>query len=113
MTDAARRFGRVALAMAALLWGCASPQPPSSDALSQLSVGVATEADVRRVLGEPTRRGRLRSGSLDALREVWTYEHTVGNEIRDERQVVLVFLRDGRYDGSLWLASMTLIEPTQ
>lgn len=105
-----------ALSLVAALAGCAGTanlgQPPNYAGLEQLTRGKSTEADVRRILGEPFGRGAMQTGKVSEPRTVWSYEHTEAPATRGEIQVglLLVFLHGGYYDGHLWFSSTSLLE---
>jgi hypothetical protein len=105
----------VALCIAALT-GCAASStsvgwPPKYSALESLSRGRSGEEDIRRALGTPTGHGEMRTGRVTEPTTVWSYEHAVasaGGQL--ELGILLVFLRDGRYDGHLWFSAGSLLE---
>ena len=76
--------------------------------LAQFKPGATTMADVRAALGEPRGDGIVRHNAKEPRRVIWFYEY---GQIRPEHgdtqtslKIVLVFFKDGRYDGHLWFA---------
>jgi len=98
--------------LATAVAGCTTTlgEPPRYAALAGLSRGESTEAEVRRVLGDPKGRGEMRTGRVTEPREVWSYEYTVASSSSTELGILLVLLLDGRYDGHLWFSSESLLE---
>lgn len=75
---------------------------PNIDHLEELSPGVSTAADILRLLGEPRGRGVARMTADFEPRDVWFYEQL---QLKAEDQflrMLLVFVKDGLYDGHLW-----------
>ena len=96
----------------ALLGGCTTTlgERPRYEALASLTRGESTEADVRRLLGEPFGQGQMRTGKVTEQREVWSYEHAVVHSSSTELGILLVLFDHGRYDGHLWFSSASLLE---
>jgi len=113
---------RVAVAcciVAALATGCASPSvklgnPPATDRLAELTVGVSTAKDVVAVLGEPQGRGAARAQEY-GFKETWLYESAeIAGSNAKMRMLMLFFDKDtGVYQGHLWFASGLLFGRTQ
>jgi len=71
-----------------------------------LKVGESTQADVRRVLGEPVGRSLSAMPIEPQPRVLWTYYYEEGS-LKDVRQFfLLVYLAGDRYDGYLWFSSL-------
>lgn len=70
--------------------------------------GVSNEADIRQALGSPVGDGALFWPGSDGPRPVWFYEKieaaAEGQHIRVNQDVLIVFLKDGRFDGFLWFS---------
>lgn len=102
------------LIAASLLFGCATTMrvgtPPRTDRLKELTVGVSTVSDVLRALGEPRGSGAARNSVVLEPRKVLYYEYTEVEGQRIGLKLLLVFVRDDRYDGYLWFSSAQLIE---
>ena len=105
---------RVVLAalLVATFAGCTTTlgTPPRYQALSGLTRGQSTEDDVRRALGDPVGKGAMRTGKVTEPRQVWSYEHAVASSSSTAFGILLVFFRDGHYDGHLWFTSDSLLE---
>ena len=71
-----------------------------------LKRGVSTEADVAAALGAPTGSGRALMPGDSGPRQVWVYGKTrvdtVGRKSSIKQDSVMVFFKDGRFDGFLW-----------
>lgn len=110
----ARRQGAVvAIGMVLMLaTGCASSShfgtPPRVAALAQLTVGQSTSADILQVLGEPRGNGAARFPVNPELRTVWFYEYLEAEGGSSKVSALIVFVRDGRYEGYLWFSSSQL-----
>jgi hypothetical protein len=112
MIAASLRRAVLGFLLVATLFGCTTTlgTPPKYAALSGLSRGQSTEDDVRRALGEPVGKGAMRTGKVAELRQVWSYEHAVASSSSTAFGILLVFFRDGHYDGHLWFTSDSLLE---
>lgn len=81
-------------------------------AVGSLQQGVATEADVRRVLGAPFGEGSAMMPYQDQPRLTWTYVYDtgmidpMGGKGEDHLRYMFVFFRNGRMDGYLWFDSL-------
>lgn len=118
MTERVLRRGLAIGFVVAALAGCATStsigSPPKYSALASLTRGKSSEDDVSRALGTPIGRGEMRTGRVMEPTTVWSYEHTVasaGGKV--DFGILLVFVREGRYDGHFWFSSASLLEATQ
>lgn len=115
-----RRAGLVAALLVLLLaaGGCAMKmemgRAPLTDRLSELSVDVSTDRDIRRVLGEPQGIGAVRSPAF-GLKEAWLYELTEMEGSTARMRMMMVFLdRERRvYQGHMWFASGLVMGETK
>ena len=83
---------------------------------SELKRGVSTAAEVRRVLGPPTGQGAMLQAAIDSRPfDLWYYEDlaAVGTTPDEEplgsfvhKQLLLVFFRDGVFQGYLWYSNL-------
>lgn len=104
----------IAMALGTLA-GCASEfrfgNPPRVDRLAALKPGVSTQADILTQLGEPRGRGAMRMESEFPKQEIMYYEFTEANVSgRSRLKMLLVFVRDGKYDGHLWFSNDLLLK---
>ena len=102
----------VALTSVLALYGCVSASYtfgtlPNLGALEQdLIICVSDQAEILRVLGEPSGRGMEMLPISDRPRTTWTYHYMRGS-LKDARRLVLfVFLKEGKYDGYMWFSSL-------
>lgn len=80
---------------------------------TQLQVGSSTQADVRRLLGEPYGRGRsfLPIDPEQRPMSIWTYYFEEG-DLSDSRRVFLfVYLDEDVFRGYMWFSSLPSIQP--
>ncbi len=117
MRDDMLRLLTIGLITAGLLSGCATTMrvgtPPRTDRLKGLTVGVSTGEDVLRALGQPRGSGAARNSSVPEPLKVYSYEYMEAEGLRIGLKLLLVFIRDDRYDGHLWFSSGQLIEEAQ
>jgi len=110
------RQGAAILVGLVLLAGCGSVQygsPPRTGNLSRLTLGVSKPADILVALGEPRGRGAARLVADPTPRTIWFYEFTEASGGRVDLSILLVFIRDDRYDGHLWFSSSSLLATQQ
>jgi hypothetical protein len=73
--------------------------------LTELQPGVSSSADVEALLGAPLGRGMARLTPDSPESEVWIYGRFgypgYGTSFRSAQ--LMVFLKEGRYDGHFWL----------
>jgi hypothetical protein len=96
----------IAAAIAALL-GCTSTLGgrPNLEALGSLRRGESGAPEIVLAIGEPTGRGEWQFDPGSAPREVWAYEFSERGFSGDtDVLMLLVLLKDGRYDGHLAFA---------
>jgi hypothetical protein len=114
MRDGIVRHITIGVLAVGLLSGCATTirvgTPPRTDRLKELRVGVSTTKDVLLVLGEPRGRGAARSSVVNEPRKILYYEYMEAEGLRIGLKLLVVFLREDRYDGHLWFSSSQLIE---
>lgn len=82
---------------------------------TELRKGYSTMEDVRRILGEPTGSGAVFIASVQQRpRELWFYQDIELTGIKSSKgqfdlemrqQILLVFLRDGTFDGFMWFSN--------
>jgi hypothetical protein len=100
----------VALALLAFSSGCSVRYgtTPRVEELVRLTRGVSTLDEVRKVLGEPRGRGaaRLSVGSSG----IWLYDAGEEGSGNSRIKYLLVFLRDGVYDGFFWFEAGLKLE---
>jgi len=116
MMHAIRWTSRAAVAVGlglTLTAGCASSSsfgvPPRVAGLTKLMVGESSPADILSVLGEPRGKGAARFPVDPELRTVWYYDYVHSEGGRTELAALIVFLREGRYEGHLWFAGSQLV----
>ena len=88
---------------------------PQTDRLSMLVRVKSTAADVLRALGEPRGRGaaRLADEPNSARRDVLFYEYVQSNGSTVNLKMLMVFMRDGTYDGHFWFSSVDAMKATK
>lgn len=106
-----------------LLVGCTVTwgSPARTDQLETLKPGVSSKADVVRALGAPRGEGvarntdkRLRQAlEGDDTREVWFYEHSMGNLSQTNMKILFVFFHKEKYDGYIWFSSSRFLKATR
>lgn len=82
---------------------------------TELKKGVSTMGDVRRILGDPTGSGAVFIASVQERPvELWFYQDIELTDIKGSKgllelkmrqQILLVFLRDGTFDGFMWFSN--------
>ena len=117
------RAGLIALSLAtALLPGCGEIKvrtgaPVAPHLLeSRLALGISTEKDIRKVLGEPIGVGREWLPFHTRARTVWSYHFEEGQAslsgVGEFHRIFLwVILADGRYDGFFWVSTFPADRP--
>lgn len=117
MRDGMLRHVMIGLLAAGLLSGCATTMrvgtPPRPERLKELTAGVSTTGDVLRTLGEPRGTGAAHSSLVREPRKILYYEYVEIEGLRTSFTMLLVFLREDRYDGHLWFSSAQLLEETK
>ena len=79
---------------------------PKIDALANFTPGVSSIEDIRNGLGEPHARGMSRwSTDKEMPAKVWEYQFTKVGGGQIQFTLLMVFIREGHYDGHLWLSS--------
>lgn len=78
---------------------------------STLERGKSTESDVVAALGQPTGAGRAifpgDASGASILAYGYTRADVSGGKVSVNQDFLLVFVRDGRYDGFLWFSDAT------
>jgi hypothetical protein len=101
----------------ALTTGCASSArfgtPPRVEDLATLAVGQSSPAEILLALGEPRGHGGARFPLDPVLRPVWFYEYVQAEGGHTDLSVLIIFLRDDRYDGHLWFSASQLVHRAQ
>ena len=103
--------------LALVLSGCASKAvygtPPNTDLLGTLRPGQSSADEVKRVLGDPSGKGMVRTASMPGPETVWSYEFTEAEGKQVRLKLLLVFLVDNVYEGYLWFSSIQLVEQSK
>jgi len=88
---------------------------PQTDRLSILVRGKSTSADVLLALGEPRGRGaaRLADQPDSARRDVLFYEFVQSGGSTVNLKMLIVFMREGTYDGHFWFSSVDSMKATK
>jgi len=106
-----RSAPRLVLLLCAALLGCGTTTygvPPDVSRLAALRRGESTKADLLLALGEPDGRGAARLAPALPREDVWVYQSVRTHgvlSVHMESEMLLVLVRDGRYEGHLWLPS--------
>ena len=98
-----------------ILAGCVTVEHgvrPDFARLETLVPRQSGEAEVARALGDPSGKGMARFPADRIRRPVWSYEFVRSNITQANTRFLLVFFRDGRYDGYMWFSSEALIKGT-
>lgn len=99
-------YGLFSLILIILVSGCSMTMEygnwPNVDNLSLLRLGESTSSEITSALGEPTGYGKGYMPDFPGTATVWSYEYQKisGNEA--DVSILLVFLRDGVYQGHFW-----------
>lgn len=109
--------------IAAVIGGCApTPELPPMAAFedtrrleTQLTRGVSTTADIRRVLGTPTGKGGMLLPRVQSTaQEFWFYQDIELTDVKAaqgqldlvmRQQVMVVVVRDGLFEGFMWFSN--------
>jgi hypothetical protein len=79
---------------------------PKIDALVNFTPGVSNIEDIRNGLGEPHARGMSRwSIDKEMPAKIWEYQFTKASGGKIQFTLLMVFIREGHYDGHLWFSS--------
>ena len=81
---------------------------PRIEDLARLQRGVSTPEEVRRVLGEP--RGQGEAWFSVGPATIWFYDYGEVTSGGRQLKYLMVFLRDGAYDGHLWFDMETKLK---
>lgn len=79
--------------------------PLVTEGLEALQLGESTRADVLLALGQPRGNGSVRLRQDPEPRDIMFYEFIQTNGKNVELEILLVFMLEDAYDGSLWFAS--------
>ncbi len=113
MSGAWRR-SLIAAACCLLLTACASQviygADPNTDALGRLVLGESTETDIRRIIGTPRGRGEALWSMDMTKRKLLFYEKVRSDGRAVDLKMLLILLKDGRYDGHLWFSSTDMLK---
>ena len=85
-------------------------RPAPVGEISTLKMGVSTPEQVRALLGAPRGDGIVRLSKDVEPRTIWYYEYGQFKGSQVALKIVLVFFKDGRYDGHLWFSSKELVD---
>ena len=95
--------------LATAIGGCAMSLEygrwPDPGRLAELRLGQSDSAEVLRLLGQPTGKGKGRMPDFPDTATVWSYEDqrvvaSTASEV--EINLLMVFLKDGIYQGHFW-----------
>jgi hypothetical protein len=88
---------------------------PQTDRLSTLVRGKSTAADVLLALGEPRGKGsaRLAEEPNSARRDILFYEYLQSDGSTVNLKMLVVFMREGTYDGHFWFSSVDAMKATK
>jgi len=103
------------LIIAALSTGCATIEYgewPNTDLLSSLQLDLSNGEDIKRLLGEPTGRGKGRMPDFPGTADVWSYEYTRANGNRMNVSILLIFMINDIYQGHFWFVANDSIKTT-
>ena len=79
---------------------------PKIDVLASFTPGVSSIEDIRNGLGEPHARGMSRwSIDKEIPAKIWEYQFTKASGRQIQFTLLMVFIREGHYDGHLWFSS--------
>jgi len=103
------------IGMLLLTAGCASPpmyfgNPIPVDRLANLVVAKSTDAEMRAALGPPSGYGMWRNSGEDAAEELRVYEYERQTSTQASVTMLLVFERDGIYQGHFWFGADDLLK---
>lgn len=114
--------GRILLQLVMLLTiissaGCAMSleygEPVKVKALSNLTPGTSSTAEVRAVLGEPRGYGVARFTPEMVTNDIWYYEYTKADMKKTNIQILLVYFYENTYEGHMWFSAAELMERTE
>ena len=84
-----------------------------TDALETLTISSSTAAEIESALGKPRGYGVARF-ALDLVpRDLWFYEYVRTDGKVIDLKILIVLLKDDRYDGHFWFSSVELLEPLE
>jgi hypothetical protein len=112
MAKAPRIMGTLLLLFTA---GCASPpmyfgNPIPADRLGSLVMGKSTDANIRAALGPPDGYGMWRNSREDAPKDLRVYEYERQTSTQANVAMLLVFERNGIYQGHFWFGADDLLK---
>jgi hypothetical protein len=86
--------------------------PPQIGKLNTLTPGASTTADIVLALGQPRGDGVARFTIEPTPRQIYYYEYVEAGTYsgKVELSMLVVFVRDGRYDGHLWFSSANQLQ---
>ena len=86
--------------------------PPQIGKLNTLTPGTSTSADIVLALGQPRGDGVARFSVEPTPRQIYYYEYVEAGTYsgKVELSMLLIFVRDGRYDGHLWFSSANQLQ---
>lgn len=86
---------------------------PQTDALETLTIASSTSDEIRLALGEPRGHGVARFAEDLIPRDLWFYEYVKSDGRAIDLKILVVLLKENRYDGHFWFSSVELIDPFQ
>ncbi len=79
---------------------------PDIAELDGLTIGQSSSVDVRSVLGAPYGTGRSYLPYQESPQDMWSYYYEESTMKDGRRTFLLVYLKDGVYDGYMWFSSL-------
>ncbi|MDJ0909190.1 MAG: hypothetical protein QNI99_08340 [Woeseiaceae bacterium] len=79
---------------------------PDIAALDSLTIGQSSSDEVRSTLGAPFGTGRTYLPYQESPQEMWSYYYEESSMEDGRRTFLLVYLKDGVYDGYMWFSSL-------
>ena len=83
---------------------------PNIKGLQSLKQGESNVAQIRKALGPPHGKGAARFAEMPVYRTIWSYRFTRASLSEASVEVLLVFIRNDRYDGHLWFSAFEPVE---
>jgi hypothetical protein len=83
---------------------------PNTQNLARLTVSESGPSEILKALGQPRGKGVARWAGIPGPREIWYYEHVKTDGSHLEQTMLLVFVKDGRYDGHLWFSAAQVVQ---
>lgn len=81
-----------------------------TDALETLTIASSTSDEIRLALGKPRGHGVARFAEDLIPRDLWFYEYVKTDGQTIDLKILVVLLKEERYDGHFWFSSVELLE---